>query len=138
MKAMKRIGRSTTILSCTLFVGAAIATAASAANTTKVVEVSGRDFDRYVLKSSVPVLVDFYAHWCGPCRLQSPILEKAASEIKIENARIAKINVDEDGQLAAAYGVSSIPTLLVFKDGKVVARHRGLASEERIKALLSD
>lgn len=110
--------------------------ASSPAKTAKVVEVSERDFERRVLKSSVPVLVDFYAHWCGPCRLQSPILDKAASEIG--NARIAKIDVDEDGKLAAVYRVNSIPTLLVFKDGQVIARHTGLASEGQIKALLSD
>jgi len=109
--------------------------AAAAARTAKVVEVSGRDFERYVLKSPVPVLVDFYAHWCGPCRMQAPILDKVAGEI--DHARIVKINVDENGALAAAYRVQSIPTLLVFKDGKVIARHTGLAKEERIKMLLS-
>ena len=170
---MKKIGWSTTILSCTLFTGAVIATAAfsdessrgtqgleatrkpdstnrgfaptnralkpllaSPARTANVVEVSAGNFDRYVLNSSLPVLVDFYAHWCGPCQLQAPILEKAASEI--DNAKFVKINVDENGQLAAAYGVNSIPTLLVFKNGKLVARHTGLAGDERIKALLSD
>ena len=138
MKAMKKIGWSLVILSGTLFLGAVIATAtsaAAAARTARVVEVSGRDFERYVLKSPVPVLVDFYAHWCGPCRMQAPILDKVAGEI--DHARIVKINVDEDGALAAAYRVQSIPTLLVFKDGKVIARHTGVANEERIKMLLS-
>jgi len=138
MKAMKKIGWSLAILSSTLLLGAVIATAAPgvpAARTAKVVEVSGRDFERYVLKSPVPVLVDFYAHWCGPCRMQASILDKVAGEI--DHARIVKINVDENGALAAAYRVQSIPTLLVFKDGKVIARHTGVADEERIKTILS-
>ena len=100
----------------------------------RVVEVSEQNFDVQVLKSPVPVLVDFYAHWCGPCKLQSPVLDQTARELV--DARIVKVNIDQNGRLAAAYGVRSIPTLLVFENGKPVVRHVGLANKERIKSLL--
>ncbi len=91
-------------------------------------------FDDQVLKSDVPVLVDFYADWCGPCQLQAPILDELASEIG--TARIVKVNVDDNPELAARYQISSIPTLLLFKNGHLVARHLGLASKSQVKALL--
>lgn len=100
----------------------------------RVAEVSGQDFDAQVLESPIPVAVGFYAHWCGPCQRQSPILDQAAREL--DNARIVKVNVDENRELTAAYNVRSIPALLVFEEGEVVDRHVGLASKERIKSLL--
>ena len=92
-------------------------------------------FDDQVLKSDVPVLVDFYADWCGPCQLQAPILDELAGEI--ETAKIVTINVDDNPELATRYQISSIPTLLLFKNGHVVARHLGLASKSQVKALLA-
>ncbi|TVS20986.1 MAG: thioredoxin [Planctomycetaceae bacterium] len=99
-----------------------------------VAEVSEQDFDAQVLESAMPVAVAFYAHWCGPCQRQSPILDQAVREL--DNARIVKLNVGENRELTAAYQVRSIPTLLVFEDGQVVDRHVGLASKEQVKSLL--
>ncbi len=104
----------------------------SSAGTVKVTESS---FDDQVLKSDMPVLVDFYAEWCGPCHVQAPILDELAREI--ETAKIVKVDVDENRELATRYKISSIPTLLVFKNGQVVARHQGVASKEQLKALVA-
>jgi thioredoxin 1 len=101
----------------------------------KVEHASDESFTRQVLESEVPTLVDFYAEWCGPCRALSPTLEELARETG--DAQIIKVNVDENPQLAARYGVTSIPSLAVFKDGQVTARHMGLASKAELKALLS-
>ena len=78
------------------------------------------NFDQMVLESQVPVLVDFYADWCGPCRMMVPMLDELAKEST--NARVVKVNVDESPQLAVRYGVNSIPNLQVFKDGQVVGQ----------------
>jgi thioredoxin 1 len=92
------------------------------------------NFDQLVLNSDVPVLVDFYADWCGPCRMIAPVLDDLAQEAT--DAKIVKVNVDEGPQLAARYGISSIPSLLVFKDGEVVDRHVGLANEAQLKSMI--
>ncbi len=104
----------------------------STAGTVKVTESS---FDDQVLNSDVPVLVDLYSEWCGPCHVQAPILDELAREI--ESAKIVKIDVDENQQLATRYKIRSIPTLLVFKNGEVVAWHQGVASKEQLKTLLA-
>ncbi len=104
----------------------------SSAGTVKVTESS---FDDQVLKLDVTVLVDFYAEWCGPCHVQAPILDELAREI--ETAKIVKVDVDENRELATRYEISSIPTLLVFKNGQVVAGHQGVASKEQMKTLLA-
>ncbi|NQT12091.1 MAG: thioredoxin, partial [Planctomycetes bacterium] len=99
-------------------------------------EYAGNEsFAREVLESEVPALVDFYADWCGPCRALAPTLEELARETP--DAKIVKVNVDENPELAVQYGVSSIPSLAVFKDGQVTARHLGVASKAELKALLS-
>ena len=104
----------------------------STAGTVKATESS---FDDQVLKSDVPVLVDFYAEWFGPCHVQAPILDDLAQEI--ETAKIVKVDVDENRQLATRFQISSIPTLLVFKNGQVVARNQGVASKEQLQELLA-
>jgi thioredoxin 1 len=91
-------------------------------------------FDQLVLKSDVPVLVDFYADWCGPCQALAPVLEQLAGETP--NARIVKVNVDHSPALAARYGVSSIPSLMVFHGGQIRAEQVGMASKSRLKAML--
>ena len=93
------------------------------------------DFQKKVLDSQVPVLVDFYADWCGPCQMQAPLLEEIASHSP--KAKIVKVNVDENPGLAARYQINSIPNLKVFKSGKVVAQHVGLADKRQLASLLS-
>ncbi len=99
-----------------------------------VEHASEADFTSKVLKSNVPVLVDFYADWCGPCRMLAPVLEDAASELT--GAKIVKVNVDENPNLAGRYGVRAIPTMLIFRNGQAVAQHVGLATKEQIKQFL--
>jgi thioredoxin 1 len=99
-----------------------------------IVYATEENFEEEVLRADVPVLVDFYADWCGPCRALGPVLEELAEETP--DAKIVKVNVDQSPQLAGQYRVSSIPNLLVFKDGKIVGQQAGLASKQQLKAML--
>lgn len=92
------------------------------------------NFQDIVTSSAVPVLVDFWAPWCGPCQMLGPIIEELDKEVT--GALIAKVNVDESPELAAAYKVASIPTILIFKDGQAVHRQIGITSKEDLKKLL--
>jgi len=92
-------------------------------------------FEAEVLKSDMPVLVDLWAPWCGPCRLIAPIIEQIADEYD-GRARVGKLNVDENMDIAQRYGVQSIPTLLVFKGGEAVERIVGVAPKPQIQAAL--
>lgn len=92
-------------------------------------------FDAEVLQSDVPVLVDFYADWCGPCKKLSPLLDQMAYQSA--EARIVKVNIDDNPELAIRYGVKGIPHLKVFKGGKPVAQHVGLANQQQLAALLA-
>ncbi|MEP9352702.1 thioredoxin [Xanthobacter sp. KR7-65] len=96
-----------------------------------VEKVSDQNFDQDVLNSSAPVIVDFWAEWCGPCRMVAPILEEVSGEMG-EKIRIVKLNVDENPQTASKYGIMSIPTLLLFKDGKIASRQVGAAPKAKL------
>jgi thioredoxin 1 len=98
-----------------------------------VIHVSEGTFDAEVLKSDKPALVDFWAPWCGPCRAIAPVLDEIASEYKV---KVAKVNVDENRSLAGNHGVMSIPTMILFKNGKVMDKLIGLVPKERLKELL--
>jgi thioredoxin 1 len=97
--------------------------------------VGTADFEQKVLQSDVPVLIDFWAEWCGPCKAIAPALDQLATEYS-GRAKVLKVNVDEEGELAARFGIMSIPALLVFKGGKVVDQMVGAAPKPQIAALL--
>ena len=98
------------------------------------INVNKNNFQEEVLNADVPVLVDFWAPWCGPCRMVAPVLEEIAGERS--DIKVVKINVDEEMELAAQFRVASIPTLLVFKNGQVVNQSVGARPKRDILALL--
>jgi thioredoxin 1 len=87
----------------------------------KIVVLTKENFEQEVLKSDKPVLVDFWAQWCGPCRAVAPIIDELASEYE-GRAKVCKLNVDEQGEIASQYGIMSIPTVILFKDGQAVEK----------------
>ncbi|MBD3329914.1 thioredoxin [Candidatus Peregrinibacteria bacterium] len=99
-------------------------------------QFNSENFGEEVLKSKGPVLVDFYADWCGPCKMMAPVLDEMASEDN--DWKIGKVNVDESSDLAGKYGVQSIPTLIFFKDGEEVDRALGFQSKEALKAKMDE
>ena len=99
-----------------------------------VIELTAQNFEKEVLDSPVPVLVDFFAVWCGPCMMVSPIVDEIAEENN--DIKVCKVNVDEESDLAREFEVFSIPTLMVFREGKEVAKHVGALDKNGILALL--
>lgn len=93
-----------------------------------ILKITDQNFNSDVMKSDKPVLVDFWAEWCGPCRMIAPILEEVAEELG-DTAVISKLNIDENPETPALLGVRSIPTLMIFKDGKMVGTKVGVQSK---------
>lgn len=100
-----------------------------------ILTLTNANFDAEVRKSSTPVLVDFWAEWCGPCKMIAPVLDELAGEFN-GRVKIGKVNIDEDQALASEYGVRAIPTLLIFKDGQVAEQIVGLRSKRDLKSSL--
>ena len=100
-----------------------------------VMELSDAAFESEVVESKMPVLVDFWAPWCGPCRMITPVVEELAKEME-GKVKFTKVNVDDCQAVAAKFGIMSIPTLLVFKGGQVVNQHVGALSKSALKGML--
>ncbi|MBP1721342.1 MAG: thioredoxin [Deltaproteobacteria bacterium] len=101
-----------------------------------LIHVTDSDFEQEILKSEKPALVDFWAPWCGPCQRIAPIIEELATEYK-DKVKVAKINVDESRKVATDLGVMSIPTLMLFKGGKVIDKVIGLVPKDRLKEIVN-
>lgn len=99
-----------------------------------VLTITQNNFENEVLKSDKPVLLDFWASWCGPCRMLSPVVDEIAEENP--QIKVGKINVDEEGDLAASFGVMSIPTLVVIRNGQVVNQSVGVVPKQKILGML--
>lgn len=99
------------------------------------IKITGSNFDEEVLKSKKPVLLDFWASWCGPCKMVAPTVEEIAKEAE-GNIKVGKINVDEESELASRFHIMSIPTLMVVKDGKVSASVVGVRAKNDILKML--
>ena len=103
----------------------------------KTVAVDESNFEQLVLQSKIPVLVDFWATWCGPCRMVAPVVEELAEEYS-GRVSFGKVDVDQNPRVASQYGIMSIPSLLIFKDGKPVSNIVGFRPKDQLKKSLDD
>jgi thioredoxin 1 len=101
-------------------------------------EFTNKNFQKEVLESKVPVLVDFWASWCGPCRMMAPIIEELEKEFKGKEVKIGKLNVDEDEKIAQQYHIMSIPTIIIFKNGRPVEQMVGVRGKEELAKKIED
>lgn len=101
----------------------------------QIVHTTDGDFDNDVINSETPVLIDFWAEWCGPCKMIAPVLEAIAGEYE-DRLRIVKLNIDENPQTPQKYNIRSIPTLLLFRDGSVAAQQVGAVSKAQLGSFL--
>lgn len=100
-----------------------------------VVTVTSDNFEKEVMQSNVPVLIDFWASWCGPCRMLSPVIEEIAGEVT--DKKVCKVNVDEQPELARRFGVMSIPTLVVMKGGEIVKKSLGVQPKRSVLSMFN-
>ena len=100
-------------------------------------KITIENFENEVMKSNIPVLIDFWAPWCGPCRMMGPVIEQLADEYE-GKAKVGKVNVDEEGELSQVFGVMSIPTIVLVKDGKVVKQAVGARPKAEVEAMLQE
>lgn len=99
-----------------------------------VLKITAENFEQEVLKSEKPVLVDFYADWCGPCKMMAPVIEEIAGEVP--EVKVGKLDIDSEIEIAQRYGVMSIPTLIVFKNGEVVKKDLGAKPKKAVLDML--
>lgn len=102
----------------------------------KEIKITKENFENEVIKSEKPVLLDFFANWCGPCKMIAPYIEEIADER--DDVKVGKIDVDEEGELASAFGIFSIPSIIVMKEGKIASQAVGYRSKEQLLEMLDN
>jgi len=103
---------------------------------TKPIELTNSNFDEVIVNSDIPVIIDFWAPWCGPCKMMGPVFEKTATKFPLKTL-FTKVNTENEQNLGARFGIRSIPTLMIFKDGKEVHRMAGAVDETNLTQLIS-